>query len=93
MLFLYNFESGEFELHSFFDPVSKVSILLPSVTVSTSFHFQVTIILKYLLITPPLTDQVWITSIFIVISVIFTVLAWKNIRQMKQELLERQMIR
>ena len=41
MLFLYNFESGEFELHSFFDPVSKVSILLPSVTVSTSFHFQV----------------------------------------------------
>ena len=43
MLFLYNFESGEFELHSFFDPVSKVSILLPSVTVSTSFHIQVII--------------------------------------------------
>ena len=41
MLFLYNFESGEFELHSFFDPLSKVSILLPSVSVSTSFHFQV----------------------------------------------------
>ena len=35
----------------------------------------------------------WITSIFIVISVIFTLLAWKNIRQMKQELLDRQMIR
>ena len=35
----------------------------------------------------------WITSIFILISVIFTLLAWKNIRQMKQELLDRQMIR
>ena len=41
MLFLYNFETGEFEFQSFFDPVTKVSILLPSVTVSTSFHFQV----------------------------------------------------
>ena len=50
MLFLYNFESGEFELHSFFDPVSKVSILLPSVTVSTSFHIQVIIPTKIIIL-------------------------------------------
>ena len=46
MLFLYNFETGEFEFQSFFDPVAKVSILLPSVTVSTSFHLQVKQILQ-----------------------------------------------
>ena len=38
------------------------------------------------------SSKVWITSVFIIISVTFTVLAWMNIRKLKQEILERQMI-
>ena len=43
MLYLWDFETNQFVLRAFFDPVAKVSILLPSVAASISFHIQVLI--------------------------------------------------
>ena len=40
-LYLINFETNTLDFSAYFDPVSKVSILLPSVVVSLSFHLQV----------------------------------------------------
>ena len=41
MLYLWDFETNQFVFRAFFDPVAKVSILLPSVAASISFHIQV----------------------------------------------------
>ena len=44
ILYLWDFETNQFAMRAFFDPVAKVSILLPSVAASISFHIQVFII-------------------------------------------------
>ena len=41
LAYLFNFEQGTLEMTAFFDPVSKVSILLPDATASATFHIQV----------------------------------------------------
>ena len=40
-LYLINFDTNTLDFSAYFDPVSKVSVLLPSVVVSMSFHLQV----------------------------------------------------
>ena len=91
-----NFETNTFDFSAYFDPVSKVSILLPSLVVSVSFHLQVSkTSIKKFQETPIYFEclEISVTGGLVFLAALFTGLSWRNIHQLKEELFARSMIR